>query len=172
LRCYERAAKPARSVGATRDGDLQVAWLRAEGPNDVELPVFLDARVEGKHGKCAFYVYDALGGKRVVSRTFAANPTLYLADGGTDTIVRKTLLTEPEAARRFRRLEPLKSRLPLGPDALHPDEFAAVDVLPRAGTLVLFDSVTLPHEVMPTRERERFASSGWLHEAQQPMARV
>ena len=37
-----------------------------------ELPVFLDARVGGKHGKCAFYVYDALGGKRVVSRTFAA----------------------------------------------------------------------------------------------------
>ena len=63
----------------------------------------------------------------------------------------------------------LKSRLPLGPEALHPREFAPRDVLPAAGTLVLFDSVTLPHEVLATKSRERFAISGWFHEAQQPL---
>ena len=36
---------------------------------------------------------------------------------------------------------------------------------PEGGTLVLFDSVSLPHEVMPTVGRERFALSGWFHEA-------
>ena len=38
------------------------------------------------------------------------------------------------------------------------------DIVPRGGTLVLFDSVSIPHEVLPTRGRERFACSGWFHE--------
>ena len=37
------------------------------------------------------------------------------------------------------------------------------DILPRAGTLVIFDSVTLPHEVLETN-RERFGVQGWFHE--------
>ena len=37
------------------------------------------------------------------------------------------------------------------------------DILPRAGTLVLFDSVSLPHEVLRTN-RERFGVQGWFHE--------
>lgn len=32
------------------------------------------------------------------------------------------------------------------------------------GTLVLFDSVCVPHEVLATRGRERYACSGWFHE--------
>ena len=40
---------------------------------------------------------------------------------------------------------------------------AAVDVEPRAGTLVLFDSATVPHQVLATR-RERMLVAGWLHE--------
>ena len=104
-----------------------------------------------------------------VSRTFRADPTLFIADGGTDNVVKTALLDDDEAKRNFVRLEPLKSRAPLLPDALHPDQFAPRDVLPTAGTLVLFDSVTLPHEVRPTNHRERFAASGWFHEAHQPL---
>ena len=37
----------------------------------------------------------------------------------------------------------------------------AMDVAPHAGTLVLFDSATLPHAVLPTR-RERLCVAGWL----------
>ena len=40
---------------------------------------------------------------------------------------------------------------------------AAVDVVPSGGTLVLFASATVPHEVLPTR-RERLAIVGWLCE--------
>mmetsp|Transcript_31160 Transcript_31160/g.81467 ORF Transcript_31160/g.81467 Transcript_31160/m.81467 type:complete len:246 (+) Transcript_31160:36-773(+) len=40
---------------------------------------------------------------------------------------------------------------------------AAIDVLPAAGTLVLFDSSTIPHEVLPTA-RERSVVVGWLLE--------
>ena len=37
------------------------------------------------------------------------------------------------------------------------------DILPQAGTLVMFDSVSLPHEVLTTN-RERFGVQGWFHE--------
>ena len=42
---------------------------------------------------------------------------------------------------------------------------AVLEVLPRAGTLVLFDSVSLPHQVQPvTGKRNRVAATGWFHE--------
>ena len=37
-------------------------------------------------------------------------------------------------------------------------------VAPEGGTIVLFDSLIVPHEVLPTRTRERFACSGWFWE--------
>ena len=38
-------------------------------------------------------------------------------------------------------------------------------VAPLGGTLVLFDSVAVPHEVLPTLRGERLALAGWFHEA-------
>lgn len=43
-----------------------------------------------------------------------------------------------------------------------------VDVEPTAGTLVLFDSVVVPHEVLEVTRGERLAVAGWFHEMQQP----
>jgi hypothetical protein len=43
-----------------------------------------------------------------------------------------------------------------------------LDVTPAAGTLVLFDSVTLPHLVREvTGTRQRIAATGWFHEDSQ-----
>ncbi len=43
-----------------------------------------------------------------------------------------------------------------------------IDVTPAAGTLVLFDSVTLPHLVREvTGTRQRIAATGWFHEDSQ-----
>jgi Rps23 Pro-64 3,4-dihydroxylase Tpa1-like proline 4-hydroxylase len=43
-----------------------------------------------------------------------------------------------------------------------------VDILPTGGTLVLFDSVTLPHLVQEvTGSRQRIAATGWFHEDSQ-----
>jgi hypothetical protein len=64
------------------------------------------------------------------------------------------------AADRLLGLRAAKSTTPEGGEV-------AVDVRPVGGTLVLFDSVALPHEVLPTKERERWAVSGWFHEKQQ-----
>lgn len=42
------------------------------------------------------------------------------------------------------------------------------DVAPTGGSLVLFDSVSLPHQVLETLVGERLAVAGWFHEQQQP----
>jgi hypothetical protein len=43
-----------------------------------------------------------------------------------------------------------------------------VDVAPVGGTMVLFDSVAVPHEVLSTTSGERVAMAGWFHEAHHP----
>jgi len=48
------------------------------------------------------------------------------------------------------------------------DEKTVLDIVPAAGTLVLFDSVTLPHLVREvTGTRQRIAVTGWFHEESQ-----
>ena len=56
--------------------------------------------------------------------------------------------------------------------SLGEEDEVVVDVAPTGGTLVVFDSVALPHEVLPSRGRERWAVSGWFHEDQQEPHRV
>ena len=47
------------------------------------------------------------------------------------------------------------------------------EVSPAAGTLVLFDSVSMPHQVQPvTGKRQRVAATGWFHEDSQFSAAV
>ena len=41
---------------------------------------------------------------------------------------------------------------------------AARDISPLRGSLVLFDSTSLPHEVLPTVSGTRVALAGWFHE--------
>ena len=48
------------------------------------------------------------------------------------------------------------------------DEKTILDITPAAGTLVLFDSVSLPHLVREvTGNRQRIAATGWFHEDSQ-----
>ncbi len=47
-------------------------------------------------------------------------------------------------------------------------EWTILDVMPAARTLVLFDSITLPHLVMEVMEsRQRIAATGWFHKDSQ-----
>ena len=48
------------------------------------------------------------------------------------------------------------------------DKDKELKVIPTGGTLVLFDSVTLPHSVLEvTGKRQRIAATGWFHEDSQ-----
>ena len=44
-----------------------------------------------------------------------------------------------------------------------------VAVPPIGGTLLLFDSVAVPHEVLATTAGERWAMAGWFHQPSQPV---
>jgi hypothetical protein len=178
LRCFARTGgNHDGMVGARPNGDLQIGWLRSTARDPMERPVFLDGRQE-EAGKCAMYI--VRGGDTAtpeyITDTFDAHPILYMAGG--ERMVKRLLVNRHDLAERFLFIEPPKSRLgdilKGGQDYAGTGEDPAADEVtddidPMGGTLVLFDSVSLPHEVLATRGRERWATSGWFHEDQQPV---
>jgi len=177
LRCFERTRRPVGRIGATTNGDLQIGWLTTATPA-VEIPIYLDAK-NHDHGECAMYLIEDNERRSYITKPFRTNPILYVA--GSEQLVKKILIESPDVASRFRLIEPPKSKLNdimKGDDAylgqgepprnIMEEELEDVD--PLGGTLVLFDSVSLPHEVLATRNKERWACSGWYHEDQQQIA--
>ena len=174
---YPRSTTPVRPIGATSNGDLQVAWARPVVWDPCERPVFLSRR---SNHKCVLYVLrndKGVSEQVYLTPEFDSHPILYVA--GSELLTRKLLL-EKHWADRFQLIEPPKSKLD---DILQfastqvdseqqPELPLLADVNPIGGTLVIFDSVTLPHEVMPTKQRDRWATSGWFHEDQQEPARI
>ena len=166
LRLYCRNTK--HWCGA-HEGDLQVGWLPSSSSTASEFePVFLDSWKKVRLGddwipRSALY--------RLVTET-----------AKTDTRPRREYLSDP-----------FGSESPSWPSTcanLEPHEFAAalamqltnlhhrssflgaeqlensevVDIAPIGGTLVMFDSVVVPHEVLETKKGERIAMAGWFHE--------
>ena len=163
LRLHERA-QPSTHVGAL-DQNLQVGWLRATG-KDGEQPVFLDPfRGAGPEGEtCMLYTCDAGGSKRDLSREPFANAVLQKTGGDT---VASLMMDDPVDARRFHLIDAPKtiaSKILPSPGPEGEDGGERVrEIVPQAGTLVLFDSVSLPHEVLATK-RLRYGLQGWFHE--------
>ena len=164
LRTYERISRSSKPVGA-RQGDLQIGWLAPTKGDPKERPVFLDGRRGGISGKCAMYIDSDDGERRIyLTKEFESDPYLFLT---SDFFVQNMLIQDHDLGKRFHYLEQPKSAATAFFKA-DPGE-TVKDVPPTGGTLVLFDSVTLPHEVMATNARERWAASGWFHESQQPI---
>ena len=103
-----------------------------------EVPVFLG---EDEHGERV--LYDAIGHVRGgCAAGVAAPPLATIADAGVRLI--RGSLDRNEAA---------------------PPGETIREIRPVAGTLLLFDSVAVPHEVLAvTAERARVACTGWFHE--------
>jgi len=174
IRCFQRNILPSSSVGAMDNGDLQIGWLKSSRDDPVERPVFLDGRrgdgVGEGDGNCALYTIMPNNKQVYISRNFHPDPILYVSGG--DFFAQRLLVDNPKLAPRFHFIEPPKSAatdLFLANKAPSNawDGETALDVPPLGGTLVLFDSVSLPHEVLPAYGRERWATSGWYHEDQQ-----
>lgn len=180
LRCFERRDRPGGRIGATKNGDLQIGWLRATAVDPKERPVYLDSKTHD-HGQCSMYLLNEDNRTRTyMTKSFHTNPIMYVQ--GSEMLAKRLLFSDrTDLADRFRLVEQPKSRLGSifggantyvgeGEEPLVGEELEDVD--PRGGTLVLFDSVSLPHEVLATKKRERWACSGWFHEDQQPVQSV
>lgn len=165
LRLHERAQPAATAVGAN-GADLQVGWLRATGGLPEE-PVFLDPLRPGpEEATCMLYTSSEGGAKRYLSREPFANKNFYLPGG--DAVASKLMLDDPAEAKRFHLIDArqtlVSSLLPSpGPQGEDGGERVR-DIVPAAGTLVMFDSVSLPHEVLESKGRERYGIQGWFHE--------
>ena len=170
LRLHERAYEAVAPVGA-RKNDLQVGWLRAIPSQGLpEQPVFLDTYQNDndadENESCKLYTFDANGSKRFLSKRPFANISLYL--GGGDKMARSLMVEQQEDKERFHLIDAPKNLvaevLKTEPPPAGEDGGEKIrDILPKAGTLVMFDSVSLPHEVLTTN-RERFGVQGWFHE--------
>lgn len=167
LRTFQRKAKSAFAVGS-RKGDLQIGWLAPSAKDPNERPVFLNSQRGGIDGKSALYI-DSDDGQREIylTKDFDADPFLFLT---SDFFVQNLLIHNHDLGKWFHYIEQPKSAL----TKYFKDDPGEIitDVAPTGGTLVMFDSVTLPHEVMATIERERWAASGWFHEVHKPPGRT
>ena len=104
---------------------------------DREVPVFLG---EDQHGERV--LYDSTGRVRGGCAAGVAPPLASIADSGVRLIRGSLDRNEPP-----------------------PPGEAIREIQPVAGTLLLFDSVAVPHEVLAvTAERPRVACTGWFHE--------
>ena len=117
--------------------------------------------------------------KYYITQLFSAHPTLFVAGG--EFLTQQLLVQRKDYAHRFYFIEPPKSLITdwigqirrgsstknISHSNYHTDDESSMDIAPMAATLVLFDSVTLPHEVLPSLHRPRWATSGWMHEDQQ-----
>lgn len=181
LRLHERVNPSASEVGS-RGPDLQIGWLKAISPNQKDQPVFLDPffgnrlTASNERESCVLYTMDDGTGTQRTNLSFKPFPNIALHLAGGDAMARSFMVDDPNVAKRLHLIDAPKSKLTglvassAGSNNVTSNTFTGEDggerirdVVPQAGTLVMFDSVSLPHQVMETH-RERFAVQGWFHE--------
>jgi len=176
LRCFPRSDGDRKSnnvqVGC-HEGNLQVGWV-----ND-SIPVFLDVFRES--GGAALYQLvsstegsDTSPNERqilsVQDFTVPGQPidfSVFLKDEVKDKFEQiSTSRLDP----RFATASTTSAAGNITPthDTDCSDERTILDIPPIGGTLVVFDSVSLPHLVREvTGKRQRLAATGWFHEDSQ-----
>mmetsp|Transcript_18889 Transcript_18889/g.62335 ORF Transcript_18889/g.62335 Transcript_18889/m.62335 type:complete len:355 (+) Transcript_18889:71-1135(+) len=154
LRTFPRPQPSSQAVGSDA-GNLQVGWL------DASRPVFLETREGGLSTLYCRAGGGGGGGRREALSAAAFEVPRQPVDFGA--------FLAAEYGSRFEQISTsrLDPRFATGTPAEFTEfgELHHVDVLPAAGTLVLFDSVSLPHLVREvTSTRPRVAATGWFHE--------
>jgi Rps23 Pro-64 3,4-dihydroxylase Tpa1-like proline 4-hydroxylase len=177
LKCHPRSGHDGSDDGSNNalacgpigahEGNLQVGWM------DDHTPVYLDAFRES--GGTALYscksAVAANAGNVSYERVYwskrdfdvPAQPVDF--SGFLPKTVRPRFEQISTAAKDPRFAAPSAT---VAAAASTTGETNALEVTPSGGTLVLFDSVTLPHSVLEvTGNRQRIAATGWFHEDSQ-----
>ena len=167
------------------DGNLQVGWQVATDEKQSTHPVFLDSwydhinpytgiaephcilytvREASKEYITAPWSIDALGGANAADFLQHHAQLESNRSAGDDS---PALFLQSAHAKQFRLLEDRDAWTKF------PGEMPAgsiqEEILPIRGTLVVFDSVSLPHEVTAVLTGKRAALAGWFHEETQPL---
>lgn len=175
------------------NGNLQVGWLhssqhkKGEETTRKTTPVFLDSwfpiqGADGMESRCILYTLLS-GGDANKGKASSVQYISYPWDNDAITLTTSdflkaqaiqdskmvdkgqppALFQSGEYSKGFQLIED-RERWDEGDI---PNGSFAHDVAPQRGSLVLFDSVTLPHEVMSVKVGTRAALAGWFHEETQ-----
>ena len=170
LRAYVRDGATMDVPCGSHEGNLQVAWRateRAGAKRAAAEPIFLDAWIPVEapklEGGPKFLSFAGL--YRVVTDAKGAAQRDYISGlvegGGAHTLDELLATLEPDERSRFSKVDvPAEVTKP-------PAGTSEALVQPLGGTLLLFDSVAVPHEVLATKSGVRWAMAGWLHEKSQ-----
>ena len=173
-----RTQVASHAPAGAHEGNLQVGWLDG-GSATGSAPVYLDAWLreaapaddaDGRRWRprSALYTLRADGGREYLTGGFGP-------DSATWPQATMEEATEEAGMAPEAFYEALRAQLPTAElraafssvEALWRPGQQTVEVAPVGGTLVLFDSASVPHSVKPTRAGKRLALAGWLHEEAQ-----
>ena len=174
LRSFVPEKLPLRtSCSSTHEGNLQVGWWQGRKPvylNSWYVPT--DASTRDPH--CVLYTVDGSNDNRIQLLTQPwltdALQGASVADfllhwiGVDQKAASPTLFLEKDYARNLHLLE----ERPLWERGEPPAGTRIEDINPERGSLVVFDSVLVPHQVEEIIKGKRLALAGWFHEETQP----
>jgi 2OG-Fe(II) oxygenase superfamily len=160
LRTFPQVALTS-SVLAQHQGNLQIGWLQ-----DPLEPVYLDCwyrPAATDEPRNILYTIDENGNEIVLTNQFSSSVAHGRSLSEFLQHARLSLFLNEELATRFTLLE---NRELWDKDGT-PEGSEIVDVVPLRRSLVVFDSVLLPHQVEMITKGNRIALAGWFHEATQ-----
>lgn len=174
------SGKPGSRESGSHNGNLQVGWVDMAGS---ALPVYLDSWFNVKENNdeslsCILYVVPEIEtetntGIQYITRPWN-NDSIQLSTSNflkiqakKDSEIDSILFIKQEYAKDFRLIEDRES-WENGP----PQGSTTIDITPARGSLVLFDSVSVPHEVLKVERNTRSAIAGWFHEETQQFPTV
>jgi hypothetical protein len=161
---------------STHEGNLQVGWLQGSHSTPVYLDSWLPVKGVVQEGTipephCILYVLEK-GERKFITRPWL-NDSLQGMTAGDFLKAWKqqdmasdqcSLFVSSDAAKEFSLLEDRQS----WDEGKEPSGTVPLDIVPLRGSLVVFDSVTLPHQVEVIKAGTRIALAGWFHEETQP----
>jgi len=164
--------------GSQHDGNLQVGWLQAT--DTMTHPVYLDSwfpvNDDQDEPHCILYTITTENERNYLTRPWVNEGLLGMAV--TDFLQARVkadadsskpsndlrLFISSTIASQFFLLED-RSAWEAGSD---PEGAVATNIAPLRGLLVMFDSVSVPHQVEVVKQGTRIALAGWFHEVTQP----
>ena len=171
LRAFCRLSSHSSPSCGAHKGDLQVGWLCPDDSKKAYFePVFWDAWIQSENEATptqedVFLKYRPLSAlyilqneeQQYITEPFGPGTSSSWKTAGLDPLdfatTRASFIQPTSLSKRFIGVEDIASVEPL-------------EVRPSGGTLVLFDSVTVPHQVLETTTGggSRLAMAGWFHE--------
>jgi hypothetical protein len=175
LRSFPQKTTITIPIGSQHDGHLQVWWRVRSGSSQ---PVYMDSwyQLPGERNlepHCVLYCVnvDKKGDRALLTNPWRTDALqgMSVGDFVGHWVVRDAIAISPilflraEDASQFTLIED-RAAWDEGQD---PKGSIVEDISPIRGSLVIFDSVTVPHQVEAIRKGRRIALAGWFHEETQ-----